>query len=143
MYIASQHNKFKSKPSNTRTFCPNHFKTISFQDHCIFAINLMFLDAIGNLPAKSSVIHQNSNLTTKSNSGGSRGPLRLCMNQFWSIIFKHKNSDISKTNGSSDLKFIYKVPCLYAHNPAIAASYPQWFKSYRKKRFIFNSFQDL
>ena len=50
-------NKSQSKWSNTRMFCPIWFKIISFQDHCTFAVNLTFLDAIGRFPAKSSISH--------------------------------------------------------------------------------------
>ena len=38
------------------------------------------------------------------------------MSKFGSINFKHKNSNISKSNGSSNLKFSHKVTCLYVHN---------------------------
>ena len=56
------------------------------------------------------------NLLQKTNSGGPQGSLRLRMSKFGSIILKHKNSNISKSNGSSN--FSHKVPCLHAHNPA-------------------------
>ena len=40
------------------------------------------------------------------------------MSKFRSLNFKHKNTDNSESNGSSNLKFSHKVPCLYAHHPA-------------------------
>ena len=118
------------------------FKTISFQDHYIFATNLTFLDAIGRFPAKSSVTHQISKFTTKINSRSPKGPLRPRMSKFGSIILKHKNRNISKSNNSSNLKFSHKVTCLYAHNllkiqPSILSG-----SKVITKRFSHNSFQD-
>ena len=131
MSIASQPSKLKSKLLKTRTVCPNHFKTISFQDHCIFEMNSRFLDAIN---------HYNSNFTTKINSGGPQGPLTLCMSKFGSIIFKHKNSNNSETNGSNNLKFLHKVSCLHMYHPAL---YPQRFKRYHQKGLFLIPFKTL
>ena len=40
------------------------------------------------------------------------------MSKFGSTILKHENSDISESNGSSDLKIAHKVTCLHTHNLA-------------------------
>ena len=89
-------------------------------------------------PIKIQILH------AKIYSGGPQGPLTLRMSKFGSKNLKHKNSGNSESIGSSDLKFTYKVPCLYVHTMSakFQPPIPKQFKSYCTKRFIFNSFQD-
>ena len=133
MSIASQPSKLKSNLSKSRIICPNHVKTISFQDHCIFATNIRFLDVIGKFPAKSSINCWNSKFTTKIYSGGPQGPLTSRMSKFGSKFSNHKNSNNSKAIGSSNLKFSQKLLTLGVHHPANQPPTPSSSKVIAKK----------
>ena len=66
------------------------------------------------------------------------------MSKFGGTPQKHKNSNNSVTNSSSDLKLKYKVPCIYVHILIkIPAPYLKQFKIYLKKCSFLTPFKTL
>ena len=64
------------------------------------------------------------------------------MSKSRSLKFKHKNTNNSESNGTSNLKFSHKVPYLYAHHPAKFQPSTPVVQKLSPKRFNFSSFQD-
>ena len=143
MSIASQRNISQSKWSNTRTFCPIWFKINSFQDHCTFAVNLTFLDAIARFPPKvaSPIKFQNFPPTTKSVPRDLQGPLRPCMSKSGTSFFKHKTVISQKLTVGMTWNWQTKCPAYMCTMCQNFSSLPQAVPKLLPKVSIFSFFQ--